>query len=289
MKQEKTHRTIERLRVQSGGTLDLSKKQRGAKVGTKMPKRINLPLWSQLQAAQEGEVHDLTGADGDDDNDGNDDNVEPDETDEKLMKYELEATERHKELVRIRARLLFEADEDNDEDLLAQLVNVSWNEGWKCITGYYYDTAVRNTLPLRGGLLDLEHPDIQVCTMKDVDECYEAHQRMLKKGRDSGERSGDDLAEWEKRLVQQENRTKELLDKVLQGHVTMQKYKAGLKKMKEDGYLYEADYESDIEWQGDEADADEIDEDADDSSEESGGELESRRRQRGRPRGSSGS
>jgi hypothetical protein len=260
VKQEKTHRTIERLRVQSGGVLDLSKKQRGAKVGTKMPKRINLELWTQLQAAQEGEVYDLTGAEPV--VVVNDDNVEPDEPDEKLMKYELEAMERHKELVRIRAKLLFEADEHNDEDLLAQLVNVSWNEGWKCITGYYYDTAVRNTLPLRGGLLDLEHPDIQVCTMKDVDECYEAHQRMLKKGRDSGERSGDDLAEWEKRLVQQENRTKELLDKVLQGHVTMQKYKAGLKKMKEDGYLYEADYESDVEWQGDEADADEIDEDA---------------------------
>jgi hypothetical protein len=63
----------------------LSKKQRGAKAGTKMPKRINLPLWSQLQAAQGGEVHGLTGAGGDGDNDGNDDNVEPDEPDEKLM------------------------------------------------------------------------------------------------------------------------------------------------------------------------------------------------------------
>jgi hypothetical protein len=145
-------------------------------------------------------------------------------------------------LARVREKLLFEADGDNDEDLIAQLagVGVSWDEGLECITGRYYDTAMRSTLPLRGGLLGLEHAGISICSVMvmDVGECYEAHQRMLEEERDSGERPGDDLAEWEKRLVQQENRTRELLGKVLQGHVTMHKHKAGLEKMKKDGCLY---------------------------------------------------
>ena len=45
---------IQRLRVQSGGRLDLTKAKRGPKVGTKQPKRTNLPV--QLRTLQSGKV-----------------------------------------------------------------------------------------------------------------------------------------------------------------------------------------------------------------------------------------
>ena len=66
------------------------------------------------------------------------------------------------------AKLLFKADEGGDE-MTGVLVNVSYNDGYGRVCGYYYDAAKRDTLPTLGGYLDLEQ--CMVCTAEDIDEC----------------------------------------------------------------------------------------------------------------------
>ena len=84
-----------------------------------------------------------------------------------------------------------------------------------------------------------------VCSLQDIDEGHEDHQAKLKEERDSGERTGDQLALWEVELMQQEQHAQRLLDTVYAGEMTIAKFNEKMEKLRETGYLYEEDYERD--------------------------------------------
>ena len=100
-------------------------------------------------------------------------------------------------------------------------------------------------MPLKGGYLDLEHKDMAVCSLQDIDEGYEDYQAKLKEERESGERAGDQLAPWEVQLVRQEQHAQRLLDTVRAGGMTARKFSEKMEKLRETGYLYEEDFERD--------------------------------------------
>lgn len=155
-----------------------------------------------------------------------------------LTGFLLEALERHKELVRKMAKLYFEED-----DVTGMLVNVSWNEEHRRICGYYYDTAVRDCMPLRGGYVDLEQ--CIPCTVDDIDETHAAYLAKMRRERESGERAGDQLEPWEVKEMKDEAVRDVLQVKVQEGRMTYRKYKQGLENLTLSGYLFDDEYESD--------------------------------------------
>ena len=164
-----------------------------------------------------------------------------------IDEFDLEPAERYKELVRIRAKLYFE-EEPGKPEMTGVLVNVSYNAGHKRVCGYYYDSAERDRMPMLGGLVDLKQ--CIVCTTDDIDECHAAYRAKMRRERESGERTADQLEPWEHREMREEKAADGLVDKVISGRITFGKYKDGLAQLASEGFLYDDDYDSDIDDDG---------------------------------------
>ena len=89
-----------------------------------------------------------------------------------------------------------------------------------------------------------------VCTTDDIDECHEACKAKMRRDRESGERSGDQLEPWEHREINEEKAADKLADKLTRGCMSHRKYLDGLRKLREEGHLYDDDYNSDLEYGG---------------------------------------
>jgi hypothetical protein len=109
--------------------------------------------------------------------------------------------------------------------------------------GYYYNTAVRDCMPLRGGYVDLEQ--CIPCTVDDIDETHAAYLAKMRRERESGERAGDQLEPWEVKEMKDEAVRDVLQAKVQEGRMTYRKYKQGLENLTLSGYLFDNEYESD--------------------------------------------
>ena len=217
VKQEKAHRTVVGMQVQGGKMVRIVRQQRGPKAGLKMPRRVNLPRYEAIQDAVNGVEGGVA-----------------------MNGYSLEPAERHKELVRKLAKLHFPADETNPTAMTGVLVNVSYNDAYGRVCGYYYDESKRSTLPTLGGYLDLKQCD--VCTADDIDDAYADYLREMKKGRENGTRKESEWEPWEHRQVREDKITDRLVEQVQNGHISYGKYKRGLQRLREDGYLYDDDY-----------------------------------------------
>ena len=142
------------------------------------------------------------------------------------------------------AKLYFE-EEPGQPAMTAVLVNVSYNAGHKRVCGYYYDLAERDRMPMLGGLVDLKQ--CSVCTTDDIDECHAAYKSKMRRERESSERSGDQLEQWEHREIREEKAADKLADKLTRGCISHRKYLDGLKQLRDEGFLYDDDYDSDLE------------------------------------------
>ena len=218
VKQEKQHRTIVSLQVQEGRVVRLTQRQRGPKAGLKMPRRINLHRYEAIQAAVDGQQGCVA-----------------------IDEFDLEPAERHKELVRKQAKLYFE-EQPGLPAMTGVLVNVSYNAGHKRVCGYYYDSAERDRMPMLGGLVDLKQ--CIVCTTDDIGECHAAYKANMRRERESGERTGDQLEPWEHREMREEKAADKLVDKVIRGRITFEKYKNGVAQLADECFLYDDDYDT---------------------------------------------
>ena len=199
----------------------MKQRKRGPKAGLKMPRRINPHRYEAIQAAVAGRQGGVS-----------------------IDEFDLEPAERYKELVRIRAKLYFE-EETGKPEMTGVLVNVSYNAGHKRVCGYYYDSAERDRMPMLGGLVDLKQ--CIVCTTDDIDECHAAYRAKMRRERESGERTADQLEPWEHREINEEKAADKLADKLVRGCMSHRKYLDGLRQLREEGYLYDDDYDSDLE------------------------------------------
>ena len=119
------------------------------------------------------------------------------------------------------AKLLFKADEAGDE-MTGVLVNVSYNDGYGRVCGYYYDAAERDTLPTLGGYLDLKQ--CMACTADDIDECRTDDLKKMQQEREDGTRPESEWEEWEHRQVRMDKKVDMLGKKVTSGAMSLAKY-----------------------------------------------------------------
>jgi hypothetical protein len=86
-----------------------------------------------------------------------------------------------------------------------------------------------------------------VCTTDDIDECHAAYRAKMRRERESGERTAAQLEPWEHREMKEEKAAGGLVDKVIRGRLTFGKYTGILAQLASEGFLYDGDYDSDIE------------------------------------------
>jgi hypothetical protein len=80
-------------------------------------------------------------------------------------------------------------------------------------------------MPKLGGLVDLKK--CMVCTTDDTDECHAAYRAKVRRARESGAQTADQLGPWEHRdrEVREEKKAGGLVDKVIRGRITFGKCK----------------------------------------------------------------
>ena len=102
-----------------------------------------------------------------------------------------------------------------------------------------------SSLPMLGGYLDLKQ--CEVCTVDDIDDCHRAYLRKMQKDRDEGVRAEKDWGPWEHRLTREGAALIKLEDALREGKITWKQYRTNTLKLKEDGRLYDNDYDSEFE------------------------------------------
>ena len=130
------------------------------------------------------------------------------------------------------------------------LVHVAWNETKRCITGWWYDNAQHSQMPLLYNRLDLGK--CRVCTVHEIDEAHAAYKKKMHAERANGTRQPSEWAEWEKWEHQCELVREVLAEKVTLGHMSAAKYRTAVRDLDAQGFLYDEDYDSDLDYDTDE-------------------------------------